>query len=452
MMERGLETTFQEILDMAQNKRLVEIKERFCDMNEVDIAGILERLPNPHTLMAFRVMPKEDAAEVFAHMSTDQQQHIIDSITDSEVSDIIDELFLDDLADILEELPSNVVDRVMRNTNADKRERINQLLLYPPNSAGSIMTSEFIDLRQGMSVGEAFGRIRTLGRDMETIYTCFVIDGERRLEGVVSIRELLLADHDERLAGIMDTNVISTHTLEDQERVAELFSRYDFLNLPVVDSEMRLVGIVTVDDVLDVISREATEDISKMGAVTPSGKSYMRTGVMDIYKSRIPWLLVLMISATLTGFVISAYETALDAHIVLAAFIPMLMDTGGNSGSQSAVIIIRAMSLGEVDYGDYFRILWKEIRVAVLCGVTLAFANFLRIAFATDTDMMVAAAVALTLVGTVLCSKAFGCSLPILARRIGVDPAVMSAPVITTFVDTISLILYFNIASLLLGI
>ena len=450
--ERELENVLQEIEFLLGEKKMKTVKERLEGMNEVDIAHILEELPLNHSALVFRLLPKEVAADAFAHLERDQQQHIIDSITDREMSGIVEELFLDDVVDSLEELPSNVVKRVMRNAKPEKRELINQFLQYPKSSAGSIMTSEFIDLKKDMNVEQAFGRIRRLGRNMETIYTCFVTSDSRTLEGIVSVKQLLLSNYDDRLADIMDAHIISTSTHEDQEEVAELFAKYDLLNIPVVDSEGKLVGIITVDDVLDVVEAEATEDIEKMAAITPLGKSYMKTGTLEHFKSRIPWLLLLMFSATFTHLIIEAYEDALAVHVMLAAFIPMLMDTGGNSGSQTAATIIRAVSLGEVQFADFFKVIWKEIRIAVLCGVVLAGANFVRLEFITNVDTMTAAAVSITLIATVFFSKVIGCSLPLLAYKIKIDPAVLASPIITTFADAISLIIYFQLATTLLGL
>jgi len=451
-MEKELEGILEELLELLENKKMKAVKAKLASMNEVDIACLLDHLPKNHIATVFRLLAKEEAADVFAYLERDQQQHIIDSITDSEISGIIEELFLDDVVDILEEMPSNVVKRIMQNTKPEKRERINQFLKYPKNSAGSIMTSEFIDLKKYMDVRQAFDRIRRLGRNMETIYTCFVTSDNRKLEGVVSVKHLLLSNYEDKLADIMDTNIISTSTHEDQEQVADLFTKYDLLNIPVVDSENRLVGIVTVDDAIDVIEAEATEDIKKMAAVTPIGKPYMKSDVFEIFKSRVPWLLLLMFSATFTHMIIEAYEDALTAHVILAAFIPMLMDTGGNAGSQTAATVIRAVSLGEVQFVDFFRVVWKEIRVSVLCGVVLAAANFVRIAFFFSVDTTIAATISLTLIATVFFSKVIGCSLPLLAYKVKVDPAVLASPIITTFADTISLIIYFQIATALLGL
>ena len=454
MDDREFELILYEIEELLGNKKMKAVKARLVDMNEADVAYLLNQLPNNHMVLVFRLLPKEEAAAVFAYLERDEQQHIIDSITDNEMSVIVEELFLDDVVDSLEEMPSNIVKRVMQAAKLEKRALINQFLQYPKSSAGSIMTSEFIDLKKDMNVEQAFDRIRRIGRDMETIYTCFVTSDNRTLEGVVTVKQLLLSNYTDKLTDIMDSNIISTSTHEDQEEVAELFAKYDLLNIPVVDSEDRLVGIITVDDVLDVIEAEATEDIEKMAAVTPTGRPYMKTGVITLFRTRIPWLLVLMIAATLTAMIIEAYEAALDAHVMLAAFIPMLMNTGGNTGCQTAVTVIRAMSLNEVEvrFTEYIKVLWKEIRVAVLCGVVLSGVNYLRLEFTTEIDSLISLAVSLTLVITILSAKVIGCTLPMAAQKANVDPAVMSSPFITTLVDAISLVIYFQIATILLGI
>ena len=452
MEKKELKALFEELTALLESRHMKELKAYLEQLNEVDVAAFLEELPQKELAMLFRLLSKEQAAEVFAHLDIDRQEHIINSITDAELSDIIEELYVDDAVDLLEELPSNVVKRVMRNAKGETRALINQFLKYPENSAGSIMTAEFIDLKKGMSVGQSFDRIRKVGAGMETIYTCFVTSADRKLEGVVTVKDLLLTDYDKKIAEIMDGQVVFAVTTDDQEEVAELFSKYDLLIVPVVDHERRLVGIVTVDDVLDVIEKEATEDIEKMAAIVPTEKPYMKNSVFELWKARIPWLLLLMISATFTGMIITGFEAALEAYVALTAFIPMLMDTAGNSGSQSSVTIIRGMSLNEIAFRDLFKVLWKEMQVAVLCGVTLAAANFVKLMLFDRVSVPVALVVCLTLVVTVFAAKTVGCLLPMLSKRLGFDPAVMSSPFITTIVDAISLLIYFQFATVILHI
>ena len=391
-------------------------------------------------------------------LDSDQQELLIQGFSNTELKEVLDELYLDDTVDIVEEMPANVVKRILRHSDPEMRKSINEILKYPEDSAGSIMTTEFVDLKATMTVEDAFKRIRRTGPDKETINICYVIDEGRHLIGLLSIRTLLLSEEDDIIADIMERNIISVQTLDDQEVVARTLSKYDFLALPVVDTENRLVGIVTVDDAMDVLQDEVTEDIEKMAAMLPSDKPYLKTSTLETYPARIPWLLLLMISATFTGQIISSFESALAAATVLTAYIPMLMDTGGNCGSQASVTVIRGLSLSEIEFSDIFRVIWKEIRVAVVCGVTLAAANFIklmlvdRLIFHNPITFPVAAVICCTMVCTVLCAKVVGCALPLLAKKIGFDPAVMASPFITTIVDAISLLIYFQFATMILGI
>ena len=402
--------------------------------------------------LLFRLLPKELAAETFVEMDEDQQQLLIQSFSDSELKEVVDELYMDDAADLVGEMPANVVMRILRQADPEMRHMINEILKYPEDSAGSIMTTEYVSLRPEMTVEDAIKRIRRTGIDKETINTCYVTNDNRQLMGIVTVRALLLNDEDEIMADIMTDDVIKALTTEDRETVAMNFSKYDLSAMPVVDEENRLVGIVTVDDVIDVMQEETTEDIEKMAAITPLDKPYLKTAVTDTYKSRIPWLLILMISATFTGLIITKFETALATQIALAACIPMLMDTGGNAGSQASVTVIRGMSIGEIEFSDIFRVIWKEIRVAALCGITLAAANFVKLLVVERVGIMVAAVVCITLAIVVLVAKIVGCTLPMVASKIGFDPAVMASPFITTIVDAISLFIYFEIATALLKI
>lgn len=450
MEEREEINLVEKIEEFLDEKKYAELKDIIVMMNAQDIYGIFEELPKNRIPLMFRLLPKELAAEVFVEMEADQQAMLIQGFSDNELKEVIDELYLDDAVDIVEEMPANVVKRILSNTDPDTRKMINELLKYPDDSAGSIMTIEYVSLRLNMTVEEAIKRIRRTGVDKETIYTCYVTDENRVLLGSISIKTLLLADESELVRDIMDTNYISAHTLEDQENVANKFSKYDLLAMPVVDDENRLVGIVTFDDAIDVMQDEATEDIKKMAAIIPSDKTYFRTTVFETWKARIPWLLLLMVSATFTGMIITSFEDALAAYTVLTAYIPMLMDTGGNSGGQASVTIIRALSLEEVEFSDIFKVIWKEARVAVLCGLTLAICNFAKLLLFDKVAVTVAAVVCITLVATVFIAKIIGCTLPILAKKIGFDPAVMASPFITTIVDAVSLLVYFRVAAMFL--
>ena len=440
------------ILELLENKDFPQLGNLLKDMNPADVAELFEDLPREKMALVFRLLPKELAADAFAYMNPDEQTVLVEAFSDKELHDVVNELYVDDAADMIEEMPANLVKRILRHTDAETRVLINQILNDPKDSAGSIMTMEYVDLKRGMTVEEAFDRIRAIGVEKETVYTCYVTDSRRKLKGIVTVKDLLLAPKNELIRNIMETNIIYVSTHTDKEEVASLFGKYDFLAVPVVDNEERLVGIVTVDDAIDVIQDEATEDIEMMAAITPTDKPYMKTGVFATWKKRIPWLLLLMISATFTGSIITSFEDALSASIVLTGFIPMLMDTGGNAGSQASVSIIRGLSLGEIEYKDIGRILWKEARVAFLCGVSLAVANFVKLLLIDRVTIPVAIVVCSTLVVTVLAAKLVGCSLPVLAKRIGFDPAVMASPFITTIVDALSLLIYFRIACAVLHI
>ena len=451
----------EEIFELIEGKKYARLRELLSDMNPADIAQILEEVPEKELPVIFRILPKELAAEVFVEMDSEMQQLLIEAFSDTELREVMDELFMDDTVDIIDEMPATVAKRILRQTDAKTRKMINQLLAYPDDSAGSIMTTEYVDLKKNMTVDEAFDRIREVGLDTETIYTCYVIDRGRHLLGIVTVKDLLLNPKTSVLSDIMDENIIFANTLDDKEEVAGQFEKYDLMALPVVDKENRLVGIVTVDDAIDVIQEEATEDIEKMAAILPSDKTYFRTGVFATFKSRIPWLMLLMISATFTGAIISSFEAKLTIFPALIAFIPMLMDTGGNSGSQSSVTIIRGISLGDIEFRDIFKVIWKEIRVALCCSTVLALINFVKLwfvdylllhTFDPGKQIPEIAVVCITLFFTVIVAKFIGCVLPILAKKIGFDPAVMASPFITTIVDAISLFIYFRIAILFLGI
>ena len=451
-----LDQLLEELLELVENRRFAELRRLLADLQPADVALLLEEVREKDLPLVYRLLPKETAAESFTYIDSDLQRQLIQSFSDAELRETLDQIYLDDAVDMIEEMPANVVARILKNTDAATRRSINDILHYPKDSAGSLMTIEYVYLRPQMTVAQAFDQIRRVGVDKETIYTCYVTEN-RRLLGVVTVKELLIADPDRLVGDIMETNVVYVHTLDDKEFVAQQFSKYDLLAIPVVDREQRIVGIVTFDDAMDVLQEENTEDIEMMAAITPTDKPYMKTGVWETWKKRIPWLLLLMISATFTGTIITGFEDKLAASVALTAFIPMLMDTGGNTGSQASVTIIRGLSLGELEMGDIFCILWKELRVSVLCGVTLAAANFLRI-WLIDGMLLhnpgVTVAVALTVSVTMLCTvviaKLVGCSLPILAKRIGFDPAVMASPFITTIVDALSLLVYFQVATMIL--
>ncbi len=440
------------ILTLSEQKKFSSLKDLFETLNPQDIASVFENLKEDKIAVLFRILPKDTAAEVFVEMDSDAQEHLISGFSDSELRDIIEELYVDDAVDIVEEMPANVVKRILKNTDPEMRKSINEILKYPEDSAGSIMTIEYVSLRRKMTVNEAIKRIRRTGVDKETIHTCYVTEDNRKLLGIISLRTLLLSDEEELVEDLMDTNLISVKTHDDKELAAKNFEKYDLIALPVVDDEDRLVGIVTVDDAIDVITEEATEDIEKMAAITPSDKPYMKTSVFEIYKARIPWLLLLMLSATFTSIIITGFEAALAAQAALTAFIPMLMGTAGNSGSQSSVAIIRSLSLGEIEFKDSFVIILKELRVSLLCGATLAVATFFKIILFDGFSKEIALVVSVSMFITVVAAKFTGSFLPVFAKKIGFDPAVMASPFITTIVDALSLLVYFNIARAFLNI
>ena len=453
------EKQFEELDELLENRSMRALQLKLEGMNEFDVAEFLSEIDEKKRPMVFRMLSKETAAEVFANFDVEDQEHIINSITDSELAAIMEELYVDDAVDMMEELPANVVKRVMRASTPDTRRLINQYLHYPENSAGSLMTAEFVDLKKYMNVREAIARIRRIGEDKETIYTCFVTSADRQLEGVVSVKDLLLHDDETVIEDMMDRNVVYAVTTDDQEEVSSKISDYDLLAIPVVDREGRLVGIVTVDDVIDVMEEEATEDFEKMAAMTPSDRPYSKTTVKDMWKNRIPWLMFLMLSATFTSMIITDFEGALAAQAVLVGFIPMLMGTGGNSGAQASTAVIRSISLGDTEPGDVLQVMWKECRVAALCGISLALINFAKMLLVdhmllgnANVTVMVAATVSLSVVFIVMFAKVVGSMLPIFAEKIGVDPAVMANPLISTITDAVSLLIYFTMARIVLHV
>ena len=452
-MEEEIRKEFMELMALMEAGKHQEFKAKARECLPVDIAEGLEEVEDSSKVIKlFRMLPKDIASDVFAYMTSDQQQLIAESATNAEIKALVDDMFMDDAVDFLEEMPANVVKKVLQNADETTRATINQLLNYPENSAGSLMTIEYVDLHDYFTVRKAMDYIRRTGIDKETIYTCFVIDDQRRLVGQVSLRKLIIAPESTVIRDIMDTNIVSAMTTDDQEAVADDFRRYDLTSIAVCDKEERLVGIITVDDIVDVIQDENTEDIKKMAAIIPSDEAYLKTSVLNLVTHRLPWLLLLMISATFTSTIITHFETLLSGAVVLTAFIPMLMDSAGNSGSQTSVTVIRNMALGEVELSDWFRVLFKELRVAVLSGLALAVVNFLRMMIFTSAGMMVSLTVSVTLLCTVVIAMAVGCLLPMGAKRLGLDPAVMASPMITTIVDACSLLIYFMIASAMLGL
>lgn len=453
-MEQVNVTLTETIKVLLDDKKFSTLRDILITMKPYDIAAIFENLQDEKMPILFRILPKELAAETFVEMDDETQEFLIHGFSDSELKEVVDELFVDDAVDLIEEMPANVVKRILRQADKDMRKQINELLKYPEDSAGSIMTTEFIVLRPDMTAEMAIKRIRRTGVDKETIYTCYVTDANNKLIGITTVKDLLLAEDDELVKSIMEENVISVTTLADQEQVAQMFSNYNFLALPVVDNENRLVGIVTIDDAIDVIQEEATEDIEKMAAVLPSDKPYMKTSVFGLYKKRAPWLLILMLSATFTSAIISSFEAVLANVLILSSFIPMITGSGGNAGSQSSVSVIRALSLGEIQFKSIFLVLWKEFRVSILCGITLAAANFVKLLLfdlhGQENAFMIALVISLTLVGTIIMAKLVGSSLPLLASKVGFDPAVMANPLISTVCDSLSLLIYFGVAKLIL--
>ncbi len=464
MDEMEMEELKSELLELGRNKKFASLRSKLITLNPADIAEIFEDLvddeeiSNDEVSVLFRLLPKDIAADSFVEMNSDLQEVIISGLSDKDLRAFIDEMYLDDAVDVIEEMPANVVSRILRNVDAETRKNINTLLNYPEDSAGSIMTIEYVTLKPQMTVQQAFAHIRSAGVDKETIYICYVTE-QKKLVGIVSVKDLLLANYEDKIRDIMETNFITVKTLDDKEDVANTLKKYNFTALPVVDQDERLVGIVTIDDAVDVLEEEATEDIEKMAAILPSEHEYLRSGVFEIWKQRIPWLLLLMVSATFTGMIITNFENALAAQVVLTAFIPMIMDTGGNSGSQASVTIIRGLSLGDIELSDVIDVIWKEIRVAVLCGCAIAAAAFAKIMLVdrlllgnASISPLVALVVCLTLIITIVLAKLVGCTLPMAAQKLGLDPAVMASPFITTIVDALSLLVYMKLATALLGL
>lgn len=447
---------FDQIFTLIQDNKLIDARKLLVKMNVVDIAQFFEEIfeaeNEDHLIVLFRILPKDIAADVFSYLSSEGQRHIIQSVTDKEITYILEELNLDDIVDIIEELPANVVKKILKNTSDSMRNLINHFLQYPENSAGSIMTIEYVDLKKEMTVEQALSHIKKVGVDKETINTCYVIAADRKLQGVVSIRKLILSESNVIVQDIMDTHIITARTLEDQETVADTFRKYDLLSMPVVDNENRLVGIITIDDIVDIIEEENTEDFEIMAAMQPSKEEYMKSSVWELSKNRIPWLLVLMISATFTGLIIQRYEDALQKVIILSTFLPMIMDTGGNAGSQSSTLVIRGLALGEIELKDFWKVLWKEFKVSLLVGLALALANFLRLYFLGGKEFFLSLTVCFSVFFTVIIAKVVGGILPIIAKKLHLDPAIMASPLITTIVDALALMVYFKAATLFLGI
>ena len=447
-----MEEKREEFEKLLSEKKLIEAKNILKEMNEVDIAEFIQELPDDKLMQSFRLLPKSIASDVFVNMDEDVQKKLIMSLTNSEASSIIEDMFTDDARDLFEEMPAIMISKLLQNVSKETRTQINKLLKYPDNSAGSLMAMEYIHLKKGLTIKQSIDRIRNQKDDFVSYDSCFVTDSERKLLGYVTIKDIILNDQDMLIDNIMKPCEHMINTLMDQEEVASIFKDYDYYSLPVVDMEDRLVGVITIDDIVDIIEEETTEDIEKMAAITPTDKPYMKTGIFETWKKRIPWLLLLMISATFTGQIITHYEVALSSYVILTAFIPMLMDSGGNAGSQASVSIIRSLSLDEIEYSDTLKVLWKEFRVALLCGFTLAICNFFKLLLIDNLEVNIALVVCLTLVLTVTIAKIIGSMLPILAKRLKFDPAVMASPFITTLVDATSLIVYFKIAGFILGI
>lgn len=444
--------------ELLEQKKFVQLKNDLQEMNPADIAALVEEMNDTadfdekKLILIYRILPKELAAEAFTYMDSDTQMQLINAFSDKELRYVIDELYLDDTVDIIEEMPANVVSRILRNTDSDTRKQINQILNYPKDSAGSVMTTEFVYLHRDLTVAEAFEQIRKIGLVKETVYTCYVISPHRKLVGIVTVLDMLVADSDSRIENIMETNVISVNTHDDREQAAHTLSKYDFAAIPVVDNENRIVGIVTFDDAMDVLQEENTEDFAKMAAVVPADDNYFRTSVWAHAKSRIPWLLILMLSATLTGWISSRFEAQIALVPMLVSFMPMVMGTGGNCGSQSSTLIIRGMALEEIRLRDFFKVVFKEFRIAILCAAALSVVNGLRVYFAYGRNSALAAVIAASLVGTVVVAKLVGAMLPMGAKALKLDPAIMATPLITTVVDSCSLLIYFSIASAVLNI
>ena len=442
----------EKILELIEKREYIQLKKELSEMLEVDIAQILDPLDPQTTLLIFRMLPKDMAVEVFANFSSEQQRGIINSITDVELGEIIDELFFDDMIDLLEEMPANLVNKILINSTQEERALINQFLKYPQDSAGSIMTIEYVDLKAHMTVKEAMDHIKEIGLSKETIYTNYVTDNNRKLIGIISLRKLVVSNEETLISDLMLEDFIYVHTNDDQESVANLFTRYGFLALPVVDKEGRLTGIITVDDIMDIVEQEATEDFQIMAAMSPSEEAYLNTNVFTLARQRIPWLLVLMITATFTGRIMARYESVLESVVILGIFIPMLMDTGGNSGSQSSTLIIRGLATGEIEIRDWYRVLFKEFGVSIIVSIMLAIVNFVRLLLLEQIDVVVSVVVSITLIVTVVIAKVVGSMLPMAAKAVKMDPAIMAGPLITTVVDTIALLVYFVIATNLLSL
>ncbi|MDO5345873.1 MAG: magnesium transporter [Lachnospiraceae bacterium] len=446
------EMEMEQLTDLAEKKQFKRLKEILCEMNEVDIAEVMNELPPERALVTFRLLPKDLGSEVFACLEIEEQQHIINSMEDQELKTIIEDLAIDDAVDMVEELPASVVKRILKAATPATRKLINQYLQYPENSAGSIMTAEYVALRPSMTVEESFAYIRKNGVDKETIYTCYVINPQRKLLGVVTLKDLLMNPYETKIEDIMDDNIIFSLTTDDQEEVAGVFNKYGLLALPVVDKENRLVGIVTVDDIVDVMEQEATEDFQKMAAMAPSEKSYLKTSVFELAKNRIPWLLILMLSSTVSGQILNHYESAFVMIPLLVSFVPTLMDTGGNSGSQASTLIIRGMATGEIQLKDILKVVWKELRVGILCGALLAVINFIRLIIMYPGNTMVCVTVVISMFFTVILAKTLGVLLPMLAKAIHLDPALMASPMLTTIVDACSMFIYFTLATRVLSL
>ncbi len=447
MEEKKVST--EKVLELLQSRKFFDLRNTLKDLNPIDIANLFSDIPEDKLLMLFRILPKDDAAEIFTEMDTDDQELLIKGFTDKELKDVIEEMYIDDAVDMIEEMPANVVSRILRHADPETRKQINEILKYPDDSAGSIMTTEYMSLKEDMSIQDAFDRIRKTGDEKEDIYTCYVINANRKLQGIVTVRDMLLSSNERTIGELMETNIISANTTDDQEAVAKTLAKYDLTAIPIVDNDKRLVGIVTVDDAIDVIQEEATEDFEKMAAVVPHEKSYFDTSVLQHYKNRIPWLFVLMFSSMMTGIIIEHYEEAFKTLPLLVALMPMLMDTGGNSGSQASTLIIRGMAVDEIHLNDYFKAVWKEFRVSLLVGASLAIVNGIRI-YITYKNLKLSIVIAITLVFCVMVAKLLGCSLPMLAKRLHLDPAIMASPLLTTLVDVSSVWIYFQIATMIM--
>lgn len=442
----------ERIIELITEKKFVLLKEELKEMRAADVAEVFDELDKKNSIILFRLLAKDAAAEIFSYLSTQQRKDIVSAMHDTQLNEIMEELYFDDMIDFLEEMPANFIKRILASASEEERKLINQFLRYPENSAGSLMTIEYVDLKKEMTVSQALDHIKKTGVDKETIYTCYVLDEKRKLEGIVSLRKLVLLEGDLLISDIMNEDFIATRTLDDQEEIASIFKKYDLLTLPVVDKEGRLVGIITIDDIIDVIDQENTEDFQRMAAMEPSEEEYLHTGVFSLAKRRVFWLLLLMISATFTEKIISGFEDVLSAVIVLSASIPMLMDTAGNAGSQSSTLIIRGIALGEIELDDYLKVFWRELRVSLVVGIILGSVNFLRMIFLSRVGFTIAFTVSITLVLTVMMAKVIGGTLPIAAKKMKLDPAIMAGPMITTIVDALALMVYFTIATIMLGL